>query len=540
MAALLEYSDQFRGPIWTVMVRMLVILAVAWIAGRALAKKSDRIFPNAGNSAIIFSALLALIVLFSVGMLRHLTFHSKAYDLAIFDQVIWNLAHGNGWECSVRGVHDLRGDHFEPILLLFVPIYKILPHVGWLLLAQAASLVGAATILWATYRNRIGESAAFMLFLAFMFYPPIHWLSIADFHPIALAPFFIMVAWWGRERDRWWAFVIGLLGLGACGEEGFIVAGWWGLWEFAMRTRSKGQAIRWIGLASMLFFWAGFIYLSVVYIPAHRMEGAGYFYVHRYAYLGNSISEIATNFFTKPGLWIGHLLDGRSLALLALYLVPLGLIPLMKPKILLLLLPTLLYTLLSDSVEQKSIFHQYTAMWIPFLMIASAAAMEKIQKGTGADFDKNKYRQGTGADFDKNKYRQGTGADFDKNKYRQGTGADFDKNKYRQGTGADFDKNQNRAPVPLLSVSLLFASLLAFLAFSPIFGMSMHPEILTPESWAGEAAGIVSNVGPDEPVSAPSALCPHLSHRRVLLLKPADQWPGAEHIIMLPDFPPSP
>jgi uncharacterized membrane protein len=220
-------------------------------------------------SLIGIVAILAWFVLFSVGMLRHLTFHSKAWDLAIFDQVIWNLANGNGWQCSVRGVQDLRGDHFEPILLIFVPIYRLMPHVGWLLGAQAAALVGAGVILWATYRRKIGDSAAFMLFLAYLFFPPIHWLSIADFPPIALAPLFVMIAWWGRERGRVGAFIAGLIGLGLCGEEGFIVAGWWGFWEFLVSGISRATrrpAIGWTGLAAMVFFWAGFVYLSAVYI----------------------------------------------------------------------------------------------------------------------------------------------------------------------------------------------------------------------------------------------------------------------------------
>jgi uncharacterized membrane protein len=506
MSPLLEYSDQFRAPIWMVVVRLAVVLAIAWIAGPMLARTrwgtaillSKKETPA---SLIGIVAILAWFVLFSVGMLRHLTFHSKAWDLAIFDQVIWNLANGNGWQCSVRGVQDLRGDHFEPILLIFVPIYRLMPHVGWLLGAQAAALVGAGVILWATYRRKIGDSAAFMLFLAYLFFPPIHWLSIADFHPIALAPLFVMIAWWGRERGRVGAFIAGLIGLGLCGEEGFIVAGWWGFWEFLVSGISRATrrpAIGWTGLAAMVFFWAGFVYLSAVYIPAHRVEGAGYFYVHRYAYLGHNLPDIVRNFFTRPGLWIGHLVDSRSLALLALYLVPLALLPLVRPKILALLIPTVIYTLLSESPEQKSIFHQYTAMWIPFLVIAASEALGGM--GTGI---------------------RSLPPDDDHHSPDQSPG--------RQGS----------VPVPFFPVfPLLIASFLAFLAFSPTFGLSMHPELFQPEPWAGEAKGIVASIGPDQAISAPSALCPHLSHRRVLLLKPNNKWPGTGEILMLPDFPP--
>ena len=500
METLLKYSEQFRAPYWAVALRLLVVLVGAWILGPVLARRlldrSDE--RKVAPWVIWFVAILAWLVLFAPGMIRHLSFHSKAWDLAIFDQVIWNLANGNGWECSVRGVQDLRGDHFEPILLVFVPLYKLLPHVAWLLGIQAAALVGAGLIIRAAYRETLGEVPSMLLFLAFCFYPPLHWLSLADFHPIALAPFFIAIGWWGSRRDSSLVLLLGMIGLCLCGEEGFIVAGWWGLWEFLSRQpwRKRDENTPgdptpgWLGLLLMVIFWAGFVYLSLIYIPAHRAEGEGYFYIHRYEYLGHSIREIARNFFTRPGLWIGHAFDSRSLALLALYLVPLALLPLTRPGALALLLPTAVYTLLSVSDEQRSIFHQYTAIWIPFLIIASAEA--SIVRLTTASWS--------------------------------------------------MEVRTNPKAVQLrIASTLLMASFLSFLAFSPIFGLSMHPEILTPEDWAGEAKGIVQSVGPDDAVSAPSALCPHLSHRRVLLLQPNTEWPGVgldEEVLVLPEFPP--
>ncbi len=497
MSVLLEYSDQFRSAYWLVGLRLVIVLAAAWIFGPVLAKRFGRIETKSFSTGKwpVFIAVVAFIVLFSAGMLRHLSFHSKAWDLAIFDQVIWNLANGNGWECSVRGVYDLRGDHFEPILLLFVPIYKIFPHVAWLLGAQAAALIGAGLILHATYRKKIGELPSFLFLAAFLFYPPLHWLALADFHPIALSPFFIALGWMGSRRNNLPVFLIGLLGLCLCGEEGIIVAGWWGLWEFLSRRpwrkppdKNPGinRAFGWFGLAMLAILWAGFIYLSMVYIPSHRTEGEGYFYIHRYEYLGSSMGEIVRNFFFKPGLWISHAFDSRGWALLALYFIPLALIPFRRIGTLSLLIPTIFYTLLSVSPEQRSIFHQYTAIWIPFLFIATAEALVV----------------------------------------------------YRTTASWTMDIRTNPKIVQTrLASALVVAAFVAFLSFSPIFGFSMHPELLTPEEWAAEAKGVVMSVGPDEAISAPSALCPHLSHRQMLLLQPDSEWQDIE-VKVLPDFPP--
>ena len=487
MSIFTEYSEQFRASYFIVGVRLAVILATAWILGPVISSRlkiSDD--KRKIRAFVIFASVVAWIVFFGVGMLRHLSFHSKAWDLAIFDQVIWNLSNGHGWECSVRGVHDLRGDHFEPILLIFVPLYKLFPNVAWLLGIQAAALIGAGLLIRSAYAKQLNETVSFFLLLAFLFYPPLHWLVLADFHPIALAAFFIVLAWLGARREDKLVWLIGLVGLALCGEEGLIVGGWWGLCEFfssridydknpPVRSRSP---MRFVGLIVAFLFWIFFVYLIAVYIPGHRAEGEGYFYTHRYSYLGRTVGDIAVNLFMNPRLWLPHLFNGRSLALLALFLVPLALLPLRKPGILILLIPTALYTLLSESPEQKSIFHQYVSMWIPFLFIATAEALAS----------------------------------------------------YGQSGGG-------RISLKAAS-TLLVASILALLSFSPIFGLSMHPELLTPESWAGEAKGVIRSIGPDTAISAPSALCPHLSHRRVLLLQPKTGWPGAGQVVVLPEFPP--
>ncbi len=507
MSTLMQYSEQFRSPYWAIILCMLLILYISWTVTRWIAPVIEKrgrftdkgIHPGGEKSLakwVVLAAILLWIVLFSVGMNRHLSFHSKAWDLAIFDQVIWNLANGNGWECSVRDVLDLRGDHFEPILLAFVPFYKIYPSVAWLLGIQALALVGAGLILWGTYRSRIGELPSMLLFLALCFYPPLHWLALADFHPIALGPLFIALGWLGSRRNNALLMLAGMIGLGLCGEEGLIVAGWWGLWEFLSRRpwrklikdEARGDRLTgWIGLASLAIFFGAFLYLSFVWIPAHRIEGEGYFYVHRYEYLGGSMGEIIRNIFTKPGMWIGHAFDGRGIALLALYLVPLALLPLQRFGTFMIMLPTIMYTLLSVSDEQRSIYHQYTAMWIILLFIVVAETLVVY---------------------------------------------------YSTATWTMEARTNPRRVQIKRALSLIIASFLGMLIFSPIIGWAMHPELLTPEEWAGEAAGVVMSIGPDEAISAPSALCPHLSHRRVLLLKPDTDWEGVEEIRVLPDFPP--
>jgi uncharacterized membrane protein len=485
-----EYSDQLNSPYWGILLRFAIILAAALVAGRNVrhlkgGERADRTYKT---HAVIFVAVLTFLILFISGLIRHNSFHSKAWDLAIFDQVVWNLANGNGWECSVRGVLDLRGDHFSPILLIFVPLYKIYPHVGWLLAFQAMSLVGTGLILWHTYRSRIGYTSAYLFFAAYCMFPPIHWLALADFHPIAMAPVFIAIGWWGRYNQKVLPFISGLIGMSLCGEEALIVAGWWGLWEMIVRRprlkdakiyediRESNKMIGYVGLAFTVIFWAGFYYLATKFIPSHRIEGEGYFYIHRYAYLGGSIGEMVKNFFMSPGLWLTRIFSARSAGLLLLYLSPLCFLPVLRPKTLLLLLPTAIYTLISESPEQTSIYHQYTSIWIPFLMIATVESLILP------------------------------------------------------------DIVSPMAPNLRRAKPLFVAALLGTLSFSPIIGWSQHWEWFKSPAWAAEARGLIQSIDPDQPVSAPSALCPHLSHRRDLLWKDHVEWSIEGDVLVIEGF----
>ena len=69
-------------------------------------------------------------------LLIHYSFHSFGWDLGVFDQLLWNLSRGNGWEYSFREMSYL-GDHFQPLLLLLVPLVSLDTGPAPLLVVQA-------------------------------------------------------------------------------------------------------------------------------------------------------------------------------------------------------------------------------------------------------------------------------------------------------------------------------------------------------------------------------------------------------------------
>src|SRR5205085_1338905 len=114
------------------------------------------------------------------------TFHFDE-DLAIYDQIVWNTAHGRVFASTlIQHADNMLGDHFSPIVAVFVPLYWLRSTPNWLLLGQTAALGAAALPLYAFARPRLGTVGALALAGAYLAYPALHFVNLFQFHEIAL------------------------------------------------------------------------------------------------------------------------------------------------------------------------------------------------------------------------------------------------------------------------------------------------------------------------------------------------------------------
>ncbi|MDB5065844.1 MAG: hypothetical protein JWM18_2278, partial [Chloroflexi bacterium] len=143
---------------------------------------------------------VAVAALLAVATLRWATFHSAAYDLAFFDQVMWNASAGHGLRSSFVG-YGFLGQHFEPALLLFVPLYRLHPSPLWLLGIQSLALGLAVVPLWALAREWLTtRRAALVAGVAYLLQVGLARAAGFDFHTEALAVPFVFLALLGAAR----------------------------------------------------------------------------------------------------------------------------------------------------------------------------------------------------------------------------------------------------------------------------------------------------------------------------------------------------
>ena len=146
----------------------------------------------------------------ALSILRHQAFNTGRFDLGNMAQAVWATAHGHPLAITnLEGEQVSRlGSHVDPILVAFAPLWWIWPSPSMLLAAQAIAIaLGALPVFWLARKHLGSERAGLGFALAYLLYPAVQWLTLAEFHPVALAcP--LLFAFWYLDEDRLVPFAI--------------------------------------------------------------------------------------------------------------------------------------------------------------------------------------------------------------------------------------------------------------------------------------------------------------------------------------------
>jgi uncharacterized membrane protein len=294
-------------------------------------------------------------------------------DLAIYDQIVWNTAHGHPFASTlIQHANNMLGDHFSPIVAIFTPIYWVWPDARVLLIGQSLALGLVAVPLFLAARPTLGGVGALLVGAAYLVYPAIHFVNLFQFHEIALLPLPLSFALLAVERGWRWRFLAAaLVSLLVKEEVAIVVFGLAFLWW--LRRRDWRMLVATVALSVVV----GTLTLGII-LPRLSLAGAEYYYVRRYAYLGRNPLEMAITALTSPGLLLGRLTTTDRLAFLVKLFLPLALIPLLGWEYVVAGLPVFGYLLLADSPDQYAIDRHYLAPLLPFLFFGLAVGIARI------------------------------------------------------------------------------------------------------------------------------------------------------------------
>jgi uncharacterized membrane protein len=316
----------------------------------------------------------------ALSVLRHEAFSTGRFDLGNMTQAVWSTAHGDPLEAtSLAGEQFVRlGAHFDPILVLFAPLWWIWPSPEMLLVAQAAAVaLGALPVFWLARRHLGSERAALGFALAYLLVPAVGWMTLSEFHPVALATPLLLFAFWYLDGERVLPFAVcATLAMATKEHVGLAVAGL-GLWHALSRRRPlPGLAIAVAGVA------VSAIAIAVV-VPHFSPGGSSGFY-GRFDEVGGSPSGILRTTVTDPLAVAEQATERRDGAYLVDLLLPLAALSLLAPLALLAALPEIALNLLSATRTQTSIHFHYSAVALAALLPAAVLGAARLARGSTA------------------------------------------------------------------------------------------------------------------------------------------------------------
>ncbi len=305
----------------------------------------------------------------TLSMRMYYGYNYPPFDLSIFNQGLWLLAHGHSPFVTVMG-RNLFGDHTSFILLPLVVIYRLFPEPQGILILQTLALASAAIPIYLIALKRLSsiwQSSA--LAAAFLLNPILQQGNLDQFHPEAFQV--LIISWAIYAALEWRPDLLAVMFLLALmvKEDAVMLVLPLAIWVAIRRDRRTGvslalAALAWAALANYVVI-PGFLHASSFY--AGRLPFGG---VH------GTLATLVHN----PGALFSYLVSqGRPFYLWQLG-ATVGFGFLLAPEIAALGSLVVFENVLSNDVYMHQILYQYSLPLTPILVIGTVTAIARLRR----------------------------------------------------------------------------------------------------------------------------------------------------------------
>lgn len=405
---------------------------------------------------LAWGLVLAFIVTFAwLAILRHASFNSSAFDLGIYDQVVWNTLHGRIYFYTTTGQPLLHlSNHADPSLIFVAPFYLLFDGPETLLVLQATVIgLGGLPVFWLARWLLKSNFAALSLLVAYLSFPSLQVVPLWDFHPPALATGLLLYAFYFMIRKKYgWFLLFAAVSMGLKEQIPLVVA-FMGLYLLVIERNWR--------IGALTFAVATVYFVAIMYwvIPANSVVGE-HLFLGYYADLGHSPAEIIVTAITRPDIVLKNLWQPAKLAYLRDIFAPFAFLPLLGLPVLLIGLPSLAINLLSSNEAMHDATQaQYISTVAPWLAMGAVFGLRTLYRG-----------------------------------------------------GVRLFPRAKRWLLPVLSVALLLVTSYFHVVrgYSPLSLTRPHWYVTAHDRLAGR---FMAQIPPDAPLSAGGKLYPHLAHR---------------------------
>jgi uncharacterized membrane protein len=293
---------------------------------------------------------------------------APGYDMGIFDQGVWLLAHFHAPFVTVNG-RDLFGDHTSFVLLLAVPFYWVHDAPQTLCVLQAALIALAAVPIYALGRKLLGNDLlAGALAVAYLLNPALQHGNLEQFHPESFLVFFLALAVWAAVDWHPWVLGFSAAGCLMVKEDTALLIVPLGVWVLFRRNRWMGSA-----LAAAAIAYGVFAYEVVI----RFLLGDPGFYGNRIPF-GGTLNLVGQP-FTHPVTFWRYLISGYKPFYVWQMGVSYGWAFLVAPELAAVGALTLAENVLSDFPYMQQILYHYSLPLVPVLAMGTVYAVSRLR-----------------------------------------------------------------------------------------------------------------------------------------------------------------
>jgi uncharacterized membrane protein len=320
----------------------------------------------------------AYFILFGFLLIQQSRILQHSDDTPLYTQALWSTLQGRPYAISWRDQggpgQSFLGLHFEPSLILFLPVYALWPGPETLLLGQVLFVALAALPIYFAALHLFREPMIGLCFAAaHLFNPFIQRAMFYGFHhesfqflALTCAASFVV-----QQRFRWF-FVASLLAA-LSREDSFLH-----LFALGLLALVHQRQVR-IGIGAMAASVIGLILMVSVVIPHFRGEPHQVF-LQRYPALGDDMKDIAGTMLRRPGLVVDLLFSTRNFASLLTALAPLGFLPLFSVTAGLLIAPAVAEMFLTPIRSLKLLGLLYPFVVLPLFPFAAMIGLSRTAR----------------------------------------------------------------------------------------------------------------------------------------------------------------
>lgn len=313
--------------------------------------------------AFIFTLIITILVFAYVCLLtqrRFFNFEFGKFDLGNMAQIVWNTGHGRFMEVTDQfGTNMPRWgmSHVDPILLVFVPFYMLIPSPLLLVFLQQFVILSAVIPIYLYLKKHTrSDVIAMLVSFTYIIYPAIGYTLVwTGFHGISfVAPLLIWIFWLLDSNDYfntkiefykiciYWVLIILML-LGK-EEIGSMLA----IASVFLYLRNKKLAVKTFVVSIIYFIFAFFVLIPSYSDLRNKSVDAfvretearnvypekakgGNFFLDRYSYLGDTYPEMILGLITHPNVVLDKAFNESNLKELNYLLGPFGYLVLVSP-----------------------------------------------------------------------------------------------------------------------------------------------------------------------------------------------------------------